>query len=130
MTFLYFILYFIIHAVNIVVQFPYGIFQPLTSMSEGEEVSCGAAAVMVFILALIAGTFCSLSSKVLLSMKGIGMTGEVEDFSFPLFQTFGNLYNTRHIVAIYLIDSSAGVLVHPDTCIHNTSCGFSSVPLF
>jgi hypothetical protein len=53
--------------------------------------SCGAGAITVFVLALIAGTACSLTSKVLLSMKGIGMTGEVEDFSFPLFQTLGKL---------------------------------------
>lgn len=51
--------------------------------------SCGVGAIVVFLCALVAGTFCSLTSKVLLSMKGVGMTGEVEDFSFPLFQTFG-----------------------------------------
>lgn len=37
----------------------------------------------------LSGTACSLTSKVMLSMKSVGMTGEVEDFSFPLFQTFG-----------------------------------------
>jgi drug/metabolite transporter (DMT)-like permease len=44
---------------------------------------------MIFIFALIGGTLCSLSSKIMLTMKGIGMTGEEENFSFPLFQTFG-----------------------------------------
>lgn len=49
----------------------------------------GVAELIVFFVALVAGTACSLTSKVLLSMKSIGLTGEVENFSFPLFQTFG-----------------------------------------
>ncbi|RYH16849.1 hypothetical protein EON65_29405, partial [archaeon] len=51
--------------------------------------SCGFWEIFVFVAALIGGTACSLTSKVLLTMKGTGMTGEVEDFSFPVFQTFG-----------------------------------------
>jgi hypothetical protein len=45
--------------------------------------------VLMFVSALVAGTVCSLTSKMLLSMKSTGMTGEVEDFSYPLFQTTG-----------------------------------------
>jgi hypothetical protein len=43
----------------------------------------------MFLSALTAGTVCSLTSKMLLSMKSVGITGEVEDFSYPLFQTTG-----------------------------------------
>lgn len=53
--------------------------------------SCGIGAFLVFIGALVAGTACSLTSKVMLSMKSVGMTGEVENFSYPLFQTFGKM---------------------------------------
>jgi hypothetical protein len=51
--------------------------------------SCGFTQVALFLCALIGGTLCSLTSKVLLTMKGTGMSGEVENFSYPLFQTFG-----------------------------------------
>lgn len=50
---------------------------------------CELSHVLIFVTALIGGTLCSLSSKILLSMKGEGMTGEMENFSYPLFQTFG-----------------------------------------
>jgi len=49
----------------------------------------GIPELIVFFTALLAGTACSLTSKILLSMKSVGLTGEVENFSFPLFQTFG-----------------------------------------
>jgi len=58
-------------------------------MGGGKEKECGASALSVFLFALVAGTACSLTSKILLSMKSVGMTGETEEFSFPLFQTFG-----------------------------------------
>jgi hypothetical protein len=51
--------------------------------------TCGTFEVLLFIFALIGGTLCSLTSKVMLTMKGEGMTGEIENFSYPLFQTFG-----------------------------------------
>lgn len=54
-----------------------------------EEGGCNLTKLFMFLAALVAGTVCSLSSKMLLSMKSTGMTGEVEDFSYPLFQTFG-----------------------------------------
>jgi hypothetical protein len=54
-----------------------------------EKKACNLSSFLVFIFALVAGTCCSLTSKVMLSMKSTGITGEVENFSFPLFQTFG-----------------------------------------
>jgi hypothetical protein len=61
-------------------------------MAGGHSTQCGLAALLVFVAALIAGTACSLTSKVMLSMKSVGLSGKEEDFSFPLFQTFGNIY--------------------------------------
>jgi len=58
-------------------------------MTNRHNVAFGVGALVVFVGALIAGTACSLTSKVMLSMKSVGITGEIEDFSFPLFQTFG-----------------------------------------
>jgi len=55
-------------------------------MSDGSG-GCGVAELVVFILALIFGTACSLTSKVLMSMESTGLTGETEQFTNPLFQT-------------------------------------------
>lgn len=55
----------------------------------GGENQCGLSAAVVFVVALVAGTACSLTSKILLSMKSVGITGEEEAFQKPLFQTFG-----------------------------------------
>lgn len=55
----------------------------------GAQSQFGALETLIFLLALIFGTVCSLTSKIMLSMKSIGMTGEIEDFSFPLFQVLG-----------------------------------------
>jgi drug/metabolite transporter (DMT)-like permease len=53
------------------------------------DVTCGLAEVLVFIGALVAGTACSLCSKVLLSMRSVGASGEEQSFQNPLFQTWG-----------------------------------------
>lgn len=50
---------------------------------------CGLSHVVVFVAALVAGTGCSLTSKILLSMKSIDMDGNEAAFEFPLFQTMG-----------------------------------------
>lgn len=58
-------------------------------MGSNKNVSCGTFEAFIFITALIAGTACSLSSKTMLGLSGIGMTGNIEPFSKPIFQTFG-----------------------------------------
>lgn len=35
---------------------------------------------------------CSLTSKIMLSLKSTGITNEIESFSFPLFQTFAMFF--------------------------------------
>ncbi|KAH8054055.1 hypothetical protein JL720_14586 [Aureococcus anophagefferens] len=55
----------------------------------GSEPTCGMAEFLVFVGALVAGTGCSLCSKVLLSMQSVGLSGELESFQNPLFQTWG-----------------------------------------
>lgn len=58
-------------------------------MASGHGAVAGFSELLVFLLALIAGTGCSLTSKILLDMHSTGMTGEKETFSYPLFQTLG-----------------------------------------
>lgn len=59
----------------------------------------------VFVAALAAGTVCSLSSKVLMSMQSTGMSGQTETFSYPLFQTFGMFLGVTGGLALhYLVE--------------------------
>jgi hypothetical protein len=50
---------------------------------------CGLTELVIFVAAVAAGTACSVCSKTMMSLHGVGITGEVEKFSKPLFQTFG-----------------------------------------
>ena len=45
--------------------------------------------ILLFLLALSSGTLCSLISKGMMSMNSYGLDGNIEEFSYPLFQTFG-----------------------------------------
>ena len=50
---------------------------------------CRLTELLIFVAAIVAGTACSICSKTMMELHGIGMTGQVEKFSKPLFQTFG-----------------------------------------
>lgn len=50
---------------------------------------CGLTELLVFIAALIFGTMCSIMSKNMMGLHGEGITGEIELFEKPIFQTFG-----------------------------------------
>lgn len=50
---------------------------------------CGLTELFVFLAALVFGTLCSIMSKNMMALKGEGMTGEIELFEKPIFQTFG-----------------------------------------
>lgn len=70
-------------------------------MGGNTNVKVGPTELFIFLMALVAGTGCSLCSKIMLDMEAVGMTGEIEKFSFPLFQTFG-----------MFIGMTAGLLLH------------------
>ena len=55
----------------------------------GSTNKCGLTELLIFIAAILCGTACSICSKTMMQLHGVGMTGEVELFSKPLFQTFG-----------------------------------------
>lgn len=44
---------------------------------------------IIFVLAILSGTACSICSKVMMQITGEGITGETEVFGKPIFQTFG-----------------------------------------
>ena len=48
--------------------------------------SCSASTALVFVVGLVAGTGCTVCSKVLFQMTAIGMSGEEETFTPPVFQ--------------------------------------------
>ena len=50
---------------------------------------CGLTELLVFIAALVFGTLCSIMSKNMMGLRGEGITGEIELFEKPIFQTFG-----------------------------------------
>lgn len=51
--------------------------------------TCGLTELLIFMAAIVCGTACSICSKTMMQLHGVGITGEVEQFSKPLFQTFG-----------------------------------------
>jgi len=59
-------------------------------MADGHRGSetCGPQAAVVFTIGLAAGTGCTIASKALFQLEARGMTGEVETFDPPLFQTW------------------------------------------
>lgn len=50
---------------------------------------CGLAELIVFLAALVFGTLCSIMSKNMMRLTGEGISGEIEVFEKPIFQTFG-----------------------------------------
>lgn len=50
---------------------------------------CGLTEQIIFVLAILSGTACSICSKVMMQLKGEAMGGEIEVFGKPIFQTFG-----------------------------------------
>jgi hypothetical protein len=57
--------------------------------SGGSTTKCGLIELLIFIAAIVSGTACSICSKTMMDLHGVGITGEVEQFQKPIFQTFG-----------------------------------------
>ena len=55
----------------------------------GSTHKCGLLELLIFVAAIVCGTACSICSKTMMQLRGVGMTGNDEQFSKPLFQTFG-----------------------------------------
>jgi len=52
-----------------------------------QEPKCTPVSALVFIIALTAGTGCTVAAKSIFGLTGVGITGEVEHFRPPLFLT-------------------------------------------
>jgi uncharacterized membrane protein len=63
---------------------------------------CGVNGILVFLAALAGGTLSSLCSKIMLTMKGQGITGEYESFSTPLFQSFTMFLGMASVLLIHI----------------------------
>jgi hypothetical protein len=50
---------------------------------------CGMYELIIFLAAIVTGTACSICSKTMMELHGNGITGDMERFTKPLFQTFG-----------------------------------------
>ena len=50
---------------------------------------CGLTELLLFLAAIVAGTACSICSKTMMELRGIGINNTEEIFSKPIFQTFG-----------------------------------------
>lgn len=50
---------------------------------------CGLTEVLIFLGAIVSGTACSICSKLMMQLRGIGLDGTEEVFEKPIFQTFG-----------------------------------------
>lgn len=50
---------------------------------------CGLTELLIFLAAIITGTACSICSKTMMDLEGVGLNGEIQPFSKPLFQTLG-----------------------------------------
>jgi drug/metabolite transporter (DMT)-like permease len=50
---------------------------------------CGVFELGIFLAAIVSGTACSICSKTMMELHSVGLDGAVEQFSKPIFQTFG-----------------------------------------
>lgn len=57
--------------------------------NSGATIKCGLTEQLIFVAAIASGTACSICSKVMMQISGEGITGEIEVFGKPIFQTFG-----------------------------------------
>ena len=65
------------------------------------ERSCDASAAGVFIVGLVAGTLCIIASKALFEGYAHGVTGELEPFQPPVFETFIMFFGMVFALPLY-----------------------------
>jgi len=68
----------------------------------GAERPCDATSAAVFIVGLVAGTVCIIVSKMLFEGTAIGITGEVESFQPPVFESFIMFFGMIFALPMYL----------------------------
>ena len=96
--------------------------------TENAVKKCGLTEVVIFVLAILAGTACSICSKTMMELKSVGVTGEIEVFQKPIFQTFGMFVGMvfgiiMHWIVIYLKIPFPGYEHNHDTSTSNSTKG-------
>jgi len=72
-------------------------------MSFDDAKKCGLKELLMFVLAIIFGTACSITSKVMMEQYSIGVDGTKEKFDKALFQTFGMFIGMLFALPIHWI---------------------------
>jgi len=81
----------------------------------GGERSCDAPSAAVFSIGLVAGTMCIIASKTLFEGKARGVTGEVQTFQPPVFETFIMFFGMVFALPLYLfLEAYKRVRAHSD----------------
>ncbi|EEC47108.1 predicted protein [Phaeodactylum tricornutum CCAP 1055/1] len=57
--------------------------------SSSSTTRCGVFELSIFVAAIVSGTACSICSKTMMELHGVGIDGTMELFTKPIFQTFG-----------------------------------------
>jgi len=65
------------------------------------ERSCDASAATVFVVGLVAGTVCIISSKALFELSAHGSDGELQHFQPPVFETFIMFFGMVFALPLY-----------------------------
>jgi multidrug transporter EmrE-like cation transporter len=60
-----------------------------SSSNNGNKTKCGLFEYAIFLAAIVTGTACSICSKTMMELQGIGINGQIQSFEKPIFQTFG-----------------------------------------
>lgn len=72
-------------------------------MTGGGERSCDATSASVFVVGLVAGTLCIIAAKALFQCEARGVTGELEPFRPPVFETFIMFLGMVFALPLYLV---------------------------
>ena len=62
---------------------------------------CDTAAALVFIVGLLAGTGCIICAKALFEVQSIGLSGHLEDFKPPVFQSWVMFFGMLFALPMY-----------------------------
>jgi drug/metabolite transporter (DMT)-like permease len=93
-----------IQSLQLAVCYKSDIFTVMTSSEKTATTkACGLTEILLFVAAIVSGTACSICSKTMMDLKGIGMAGDVESFSKPIFQTFGMFVGMMFGLVLHMI---------------------------
>ena len=71
-------------------------------MGAGER-QCDGPAAIIFVIGIVAGTLCIISSKALYEVKAVGVNGEAEPFKASVFETFIMFFGMVFALPLYLV---------------------------